>query len=151
MNTKSYHYDETKSKYITSISFCAVCSYGKCAINRYIVHIFLGAINFIIVIKEIKWISINFTMLDYFREDEIIYFLETFTLPVEPYTEQNASFSWKNEAKFTWPRKVVDSVRLVNVVRRWNLQERRNYREDSWNGLLHRWMFEKIAKAFFQI
>ena len=90
-------------------------------------------------------IEIKFTMLDYFREDEILHFLNHYTEPSYPLFEKDASLEWTDQ-KFSWPRRMVFRVRTTNVVRRWDVVNRSNYREDAWNGYYEKWMFQKVGK-----
>ena len=97
---------------------------------------------------------------DFFREDELKYFLENFTKPAPPLTHRNVGFSW-TDTTFDWPRTLVidkqlgympgreDSkgIRITNVVRRWDLINKVNYLEDGWNGLYKIKMFEKIPEG----
>ena len=52
-------------------------------------------------------------MHDFFREDELVYFLENFTRPVAPLTHRDASFDWTNK-RFDWPRKIIQDKTYEN-------------------------------------
>ena len=48
---------------------------------------------------------------DFFREDELKYFLETFTQPAPTLTHRNVGFSWTH-VTFDWPRTLVIDKQL---------------------------------------
>ena len=101
------HYNSSKNSFTTSISFCADCGEGKCPLNRYPAHMILATAELIETCLKLPGEEqVLLTMHDFFREDELEYFLEQFTRPVTPLTHRDASFNWTNK-KFDWPRMII--------------------------------------------
>ena len=75
------HYENTKRKFKTTITFCAMCSSGLCACNRYIVHIFATCAEMIQKLnRNLEYGKrIYLTMHHFFSKQEIEYFLDKFT------------------------------------------------------------------------
>ena len=78
----SPHYDATKDSFkkFNSVTFCASCDDGKCACNRYIVHMFIAACKLIQRLDELgSGKKIILSLHHFFRQDEIEHFLKKFT------------------------------------------------------------------------
>ena len=78
----SPHYDATKDSFkkFNSVTFCSKCDDGKCACNRYIVHMFIAACKLIQRLDELgSGKKIILTVHHFFRQDEIEHFLKKFT------------------------------------------------------------------------
>ena len=75
------HYETSKRKFKATITFCAVCSNGLCACNRYIVHVFVTCAEMIHkFVHNLEFGKrIYLSMHHFFTKQEIEYFLDKFT------------------------------------------------------------------------
>ena len=78
----SPHYDAAKNSFKrwNSITFCSSCDDGKCACNRYIVHMVITACKMIARFDKLGvGRKIILTLHHFYRQDELEHFLKKFT------------------------------------------------------------------------
>ena len=141
----SPHYEETKAKIETGYGFCTVCSSTECSLNKAM------CIQFATVAEMIEKMSqfdggkkITLTMLDFFRKDECEHFFAKFTTQSYP-IEWNENLEWA-KAKIGWPRKLTADFDLKDAVIRYDITGKEIYREDAWNGVYTKSMFELLSE-----
>ena len=77
----SPHYNVTVRKFRTCITFCVACTDPTCAMNLFIVLMFLSTCELIakFTAELDDEHAIRLTMHHFFRDDELIHFLDEFT------------------------------------------------------------------------
>ena len=140
----SPHYEATKAQVKTGYSFCTICSSTDCSLNKAM------CIQFATVAEMIEGMAqfdggrnIKLTMLDFFRKDEIEHFLKNFTVQSYP-VEWNVTLDWV-QTRVGWPRKLTEDFDLGTAVIRYDIDDKEIYREDAWNGVYTKSMFDLLA------
>ena len=145
------HYEAAKRNFKTGITFCSECGDTECALNRAMCIIVAESTDFIQEIRDVPDnMKVKFTLLDFFRRDELEHFIHNFTVPAEHSISENVKLEWM-ELESRWPRKLKEGVNLNLAALRWDIKKATTYRDGVWNGNYQKWMFEDIVDKAGQI
>ena len=138
------HYEDSKRNAKAGYSFCTECSESTCKLNKAMCVIFASVAEFIEVLKNLEdGKKIKLSMLDFFTEDEINHFLIKFTTQGHPVSNYDRPLEWLNN-EIIWPRRITTDIDLREAAIRYDVVEKDIYRQDVWDGLYTREIFEKI-------
>ena len=137
------HYEEAKKKFKNGITFCSECSDTDCVLNRAMCVNIAETANLISEIRSVEEENmVKFTLLDFFEQSELEYFVHTFT---QAQGSQNGAtkLGWM-EQQAEWPRRLIPQMKLDRILR-WDIHTAEKYRDDVWNEVYQEWMFSIIA------
>ena len=80
--------------------------------------------------------------MDFFTEDEVKHFLKCFTIQGYP-VSNSTNLNWM-DTQITWPRKLTSQIELREAAIRYDINKKDVYRQDVWNGLYTKEIFDKI-------
>ena len=147
----SPHYEASKNNFKTGVTFCSECGDTACVLNRAMCIIIAETADLIQEIRDVpEDRKVKFTLLDFFRRDELEHFVHNFTIPDVKEKIETVKLEWM-ELETNWPRRLKNGVNLDLAALRWDIKKATTYRDGVWNGLYKKWMFEEITDKSTQL
>ena len=103
------HYMAAKNNFKDGVTFCSECNNPACYINRNMCIIVVKTAEFIERLRNLEdGKRVHFSMKDFFNKQELEHFIEYFTKPYYPITDEKYKLKWSSKVSF--------QIRLDNIV-----------------------------------